>query len=141
MSTADLGILGNSMAAEELQSVATWPEWQWFETVESILEEVLSKVQESESTGTGMLYPFLDSVVESVDSLRMLVNGLKLRDSYVIARVIYETSLNACFLLTNPEALSSRASTHAKQKALRSLARAVEIAGNTIFEFEVQGAG
>lgn len=128
------------MTDEEFQSVSSWPEWQWFETVEKILDDVLSEAQQSQSAGTGMLYPFLDSVAESVDSLRILINQLKLRDSYVIARVIYETSLNACFLLTDSEALSCRARTHAMQKALRSLARAVEIAGNKIFEFKVQGA-
>ena len=72
--------------------------------------------------------------------VRFVWHGLALRDAYVIARVIYETSVNACFLLTEPEKLSERASTHAKQKALRNLVRAIELAGTSIFEFKAQGA-
>lgn len=121
-------------------SVPGWPEWRWFDSMENLLGETLSKVQEYKSDEVGALYPFLDSIAESAGSLRTLVNQLKLRDSYVIARVIYETSVNACFLLTDPEALSARASIHAKQKALRNLIRAIELAGDQIFEFKTPGA-
>lgn len=121
-------------------SVADWPEWRWFDSIDQLLGEILSNAQEGNSNEAGALYPFLDSIAESVGSLRTLVNQLKLRDSYVIARVIYETSVNACFLLTEPKALSARASTHAKQKALRNLVRAIELAGNQVFEFRAQGA-
>lgn len=120
--------------------LSAWPEWRWFDSIEKLLEETVAKVQKNETNEVGVLYPLLDSIAESVDSLRTLVNRLKLRDSYVIARVIYETSVNACFLLTNPEAISGRAHAHAKQKALRNLTRAIELAGDVIFEFKPQGA-
>lgn len=116
------------------------PEWRWFDSVEELLKGTVTKVQEYEGNEVGVLYPLLDSITESVESLRTLVNSLKLRDSYVIARVIYETSVNACFLLTNPETISGRAHAHAKQKALRNLTRAIELAGDVIFEFRPQGA-
>lgn len=119
--------------------VTDWPEWQWFNSIEKLLGDTLSNAQDGKSNDGDVLFPFLDSIAESVGTLRTLVNQLKLRDAYVIARVVYETSVNACFLLTNPEALSARATTHAKQKALRSLVRAIAIAGNQIFEFRPDG--
>lgn len=116
--------------------VSDWPEWQLFDTLNSLLADVSNKVQEANLKEIGALYPFLDSISESSVSLRLLVNKMALRDSYVIARVIYETSINACFLLTEPEVLSIRASTHAKQKALRSLVRSVKIAEDEIFDYK-----
>lgn len=116
--------------------VSEWPEWKWFDSIDKLLGETLSNVQERNSSEVGTLYPFLDAIAESLATFRTLVNQLKLRDAYVIARVIYETSVNACFLLTDPEELSTRASTHAKQKALRTLIRAIELAGDQIFEFK-----
>lgn len=121
-------------------SISGWPEWRWFDSIEKLLGDILSKVQDSKSDELGAVLPFLDSIVDSAGSLRGLIMQLKLRDSYVIARVIYETSVNACFLLTNPEALSAQAGTHAKQKALRNLVRAIELAGDQIFEYKARGA-
>lgn len=133
MSKASTRALGSEL------SISDWPEWRWFDSIDKLLGETLSRVQKHKSDELGALFPLLDSIAESVESLRILANQLKLRDSYVIARVIYETSVNACFLLTDPKALSARASTHAKQKALRNLIRAIELAGDRIFEFKAQG--
>lgn len=108
--------------------------------MEKLLEETVSKVEERKPNEVGVLYPLLDSIAESTESLRTLIKHLKLRDSYVIARVIFETSVNACFLLTDPETISGRAHAHARQKALRNLIRAIELAGDQIFEFKAQGA-
>lgn len=119
--------------------VPNWPEWRWFETMQHLLEDAISRIQQSDSPELSAIFPFLDSANESLASLGMLVKQLKLRDAYVIARVVYETSLNACFLLTDPQVLSLRAHTHAKQKALRGLVRAIEISGEKIFEFKAEG--
>lgn len=104
-----------------------------------MLVEVKAQSSESESKGVRVLYPFLDSVVESTETLRLLVKQKLLRDSYVIARVIYESSVNACFLLTEPKKLSARMYTHANQKALRSLVRTLELSGEKLFEFKPNG--
>lgn len=117
-----------------------WPEWRWFNSISGLVEQIQVKSKDADVRGTEVLYPFLDSVIDSLSSFQFLVRRLALRDAYVIARVIYETSVNACFLLTEPEKLSERASTHAKQKALRNLVRAIELAGTSIFEFKAQGA-
>ena len=100
----------------------------------------MKRVQSADSPELTVFFPYLDSVLESNDSFRLLARRKRLRDAYVIARVIYETSLNGCFVLTNPRELSIRASTHAKQKALRNVIRAIEIAGETVLRVEMQGA-
>ncbi|HDS1731372.1 DUF5677 domain-containing protein [Pseudomonas putida] len=119
--------------------VQNWPEWRWFETMQHLLEDAISRIQQSDAREISAIFPFLDSSNESLASLGMLIKQLKLRDAYVIARVVYETSLNACFLITDPQVLSLRAHTHAKQKALRGLVRAIEISGKKIFEFKAEG--
>jgi hypothetical protein len=58
----------------------------------------------------------------------------------VIARAIYETALNACFILTNPASLSERARRHASQKALRDLERSIELAGQQVIRLKWSGA-
>lgn len=120
-------------------SISDWPEWKWFDSVAELLDETVSKAQEHKASEVGVLYPLLDAIADSTESLRTLCKHLKLRDCYVIARVIYETSVNACFLVTNPETISRRAHAHARQKALRNLTRAIELAGDQIFEFKAQG--
>lgn len=123
-----------------LPLVSDWPEWKWFNSIEELFAVVTQTAQANDTYSKYALFPLLDSTAESVDTLRTLIERQKLRDSYVVARVIYETSLNACFLLTDPETLSARAGVHAKQKAMRSLVRAIELAGEKIFEFKVRGA-
>ena len=125
--------------AERNELVSDWPEWHWFETMQHLVEDAISRIQQSDSPELSAMFPFLDSANESLASLGVLVKQLKLRDAYVIARVVYETSLNACFLITDHQVLSLRAHTHAKQKALRGLARAIEVSGEKIFEFKVEG--
>lgn len=130
--------MANTPIKENDLPLQEWPEFCFFDTVVELLADVKSNAADSNKVGT--LYAFLDSVHESASSLRTLVMSQALRDSYVIARVIYETAINACFLLTSPNVLSERASVHAKQKSLRNLVRRIEIAGTSLFEFKHRGA-
>lgn len=123
---------------EEDLGVDDWPEWRYFNEVSNLLEQLISSAREADSAKVGMLFPFLDSVRDSSVSLAVLVRRQALRDSYVIARVIYETAINACFLLTDAARLSERAKVHAGQKALRSLVRQIEVSGTKVFEFKHQ---
>lgn len=118
--------------------MSSWPEWKWFETEVSLAKETLNATHHSPLYHH--IFPYLDSVNDSLESFRMLIRNGKLRDSYVIARVIYETAVNACFVLTDPEVLTARANTHAKQKTLRGLVRAIKIAGDEIFSYKMHGA-
>lgn len=128
----------NTQSKENEQPLQEWPELCFFDTVTELLADIISKSNAADSSKVGMLYAFLDSVRESASSLRTLVMRQALRDSYVIARVIYETSINACFLLTSPNVLSERARIHSNQKAFRNLVRRIEIAGTSLFEFRHQ---
>ncbi|MGB6114973.1 MAG: DUF5677 domain-containing protein [Comamonas sp.] len=121
-------------------SVQEWPEWQFLDATTELLATLTTAVRSAPSSNYGLLYPFLDSIEESTGTLRVLAERLMLRDSYVIARVIYETAINACFLLTDPTRLSERASLHAKQKTLRNLVRKIEIAGTPLFEYKQSNA-
>ncbi|WP_155524300.1 DUF5677 domain-containing protein [Burkholderia sp. PAMC 28687] len=121
--------------------VQEWPEWRFFDQTIELLADVISRVATAtDPDQVGVLYPFLDAIQESASSLRILVSHQALRDSYVIARVIYETAINSCFLLTDPAKLSVRAQVHAKQKTLRNLVRKIEIAGTPLFEFKNRNA-
>ncbi len=95
---------------------------------------------EGKENSASAVFPFLDSVLDSAESLRILSRREKLRDSYVIGRVIYETSVNACFLLTDLAVLPDRAMTHARQKTLRGLVREIELSGEKIFTYKMTGA-
>ena len=115
---------------------STWPEWHYFEEVAAPLLELTPLTKTVNPDLHGVLYPFLDSVNESAETFQLLVSRRALRDSYVIARVIYETAINACFLMTDPAILAERAHVHARQKTLRSLVRKIEVAGSPIFEYK-----
>ena len=132
------------MTSESIQKreppIQEWPEWQFLDAMTELLVALAAEVQSAPSSPYGLLYPFLDSIEESTRTLRVLANQLLLRDSYVIARVIYETAINASFLLTDPTRLSERASLHAKQKTLRNLVRRIEIAGTPLFEYKQSSA-
>lgn len=128
------------LTAEEDTSISAWPEWLYLDEVSGLLEKVIEASQDADHHQVGALFPLLDSIRESVFSLRVLAKMQALRDSYVISRVIYETSINACFLLTSPIELTNRASIHAKQKTLRNLVRRIEIAGTPFFEFKFDKA-
>jgi hypothetical protein len=69
------------------------------------------------------MYPLLDAVDESLDTLLMLVPEERMRDAYVLSRVVYETALNACYILASGDEMAHRAWGHSKQKAVRDLCR------------------
>lgn len=131
--------MSNASSVETDTPASAWPEWRYFDEVNALLGKIIAAAKDAGSSRVGALYPLLDSIEESVFSLRTLARMQALRDSYVISRVIYETSINACFLLTSPVELTNRANVHAKQKALRNLVRRIEIAGSPLFEFKATG--
>ena len=76
--------------------------------------------------------PLLYSILDSADSFRHLVRHNKVRDGYVVARTIYETVVNVCFLLASDSEIAERAWRHAKQKAVRDLDRTIEVGDQAI---------
>ncbi|WP_368041038.1 DUF5677 domain-containing protein [Acetobacter estunensis] len=112
---------------EEDIPIEKWPEWKLFHSIRKSVSEVKELSLTIEPDRIGVFFPFVDSILESMKSLEILARNEYLRDAYVISRVIFETSLNASFLLTDPKIISKRAQSHAKQKILRDLIRVIRI--------------
>ena len=74
----------------------------------------------------------LHGVLESADSFALLVRAIKVRDSYVSARTLFETTLTTAFVLAGGEPVAEKADRHARQKAYRDLSRESRVAGQTI---------
>jgi hypothetical protein len=74
------------------------------------------------------MFPMLDAIEESTGTLLDLVCLRRMRDCYVIARVVYETSVKACFILAAGDEVAERARRHLKQRSLRDLDRSFYIA-------------
>ena len=70
-----------------------------------------------------LLFPMLDAIEESTGTLERLIRIPRMRDSYVIARVVYETAVNTCFILAAGEDVAERAVRYSRQKSIRDLDR------------------
>lgn len=109
--------------------VESWPEWSLIRDERSVLSELIDAYRTRDERHLSTAYPLLDAVADSTLTLEDLCASLKLRDAYIIARAIYETAVNACFIVTGGEEVAERAWAHARQKALRDLDRTIEMAG------------
>lgn len=72
------------------------------------------------------------AIMDSVDSVLLLVRGNKTRDPLIIARSIVETVLNACFICAGGESVAKRAWNHALAKLYRDLERSSQIGDQAI---------
>lgn len=117
-----------------------WPEWPLIEGQLELVKRLWSAAKVSPSKSHSPLFPLLDAIQESTETLVNLArNSRDVRDAYVIARVVYETAVNACFILAKGEAIAERAWRHARQKSLRDLDRIVQVADKTL-RFRWSGA-
>jgi Family of unknown function (DUF5677) len=117
-----------------------WPEWLLVDQQYVLLREVMDTARESGTDHLSVLFPLLYSIEESTNTLRDLVRRDLLRDAYVIARVVYETAVNACFIAAGGPDVAARAQRHARQKTLRDLERTIEFAGQRRLEVRWSGA-
>jgi len=74
-----------------------------------------------------VVQPLLFSIRESVYSLSMLAQAGRVQDCYAISRQIYETAVNAAFILAGGPSAAMRAKQHALQKTYRENIRVLEI--------------
>jgi len=79
-----------------------------------------------------VIYPLLYSIVDSGDSFRNLARNEKVRDCYVLGRVLYETLVNALFMLAQGYSAAERAIRHARQKSIRDLDRTIQVGARTL---------
>lgn len=115
------------------KKVSDAPEWPLVSGQRQIVEELWSASKISQVSGHSPLFPLLDAVQDSTATLLDLARGgRKVRDAFVVARVVYETAVNAAFILASGPEVAERAWRYAKQKSIRDLERRVEIADETI---------
>lgn len=69
------------------------------------------------------------SMYDSLESVTWLASSHKLRDCYVVGRVVVETAVNLAFVCAQGECAAQRALSHARQKWYRNLDRQSEING------------
>jgi hypothetical protein len=79
-----------------------------------------------------VLAPLLYSIIDSNDSIAFLSQKGKVRDCFVLARTIYETTVNFCFICAKGKETVERARSHAIQKSFRDLHRELEIGTNRL---------
>ncbi len=117
-----------------------WREWRLvydhFEVTDRLREAVRTAAPSPEFN---TIFLLIDAIQESTNTLLGLVAGRRLRDAFVIARVIYETAINACFVLAGGSEVAERAWRHARQKALRDLDRRIKVGGEG-FQLRWSGA-
>jgi hypothetical protein len=88
-----------------------------------LLEEIQARV--AEWTEAGVIFPLLYAIADSNRAFHLLATHQAMRGAYVIARVSFETIVNACFIMCEGEAAVDRARRHAQQKAFRDLDREI----------------
>jgi len=106
--------------------------------VESQLEAttgIWRALRESSQVAECTIHLLLFSLDESTRTLLTLCHTGRLRDAFVISRVVYESALNACFILASGSGVAERAWRHAHQRSIRDLDRTIKIANQ---EFRVK---
>jgi hypothetical protein len=86
----------------------------------------------SEQIKTSLL--MLHSIGVSCRSISKLMEGLDMpiKDGFMLARSVFETAVNSCFILLKDASVAQTAQRHALQKTYRDLKREIEINGRAI---------
>jgi hypothetical protein len=111
---------------------ATHRIWLMFDKHVQLLAPVNQMLLEQKGERWEVLVPLMYSVQDSCDSLSFLVQQGKVRDSFVIARTIFETIVNFCFILAGGDTVAGKAKRHAMQKSYRDLKRELDIGGQKL---------
>jgi len=78
------------------------------------------------------IHALIYSAICSGESLSLLAKRTHFRDCYILGRTLFETLLNAAFILSKGQGAAIRAHRHATQKTYRNLTRELEIGGMKI---------
>lgn len=114
-----MNILGSEEAVNYMYS--------FFDDHLDIIKKLDNMIVKYEGNMWVSLIPLLYSIKDSSDTMGILIEKGKLRDSYIIARTIFETVVNACFICAEGEEAAEKSRRYAKQKAYRDLERELEI--------------
>ena len=97
-----------------------------------LLEEARQRVLSVDGEVSAAVTTLLFAAKDTGESILLLARNRRMRDSYVLSRVLFETLLNACFIYAAGEETALRAKRHAHQKVFRDLQRDLEIGGQRL---------
>lgn len=113
---------------DEFGSVdATYRMWLFFDKHVQLLTQLQSVLEAESCHRWGVLVPLSYSIQDSCKTISLLAPQGKMRDCFVIARMVFETIVNFCFICGEGDEAAARAKAHAMQKTHRDLQREVEI--------------
>ena len=117
-----------SVQAEEFSSEEGMEKCLWLLNTEiELLHLARMKCLKEKSDLWNVVNPLLFAVWDSSRTMTLLVDNYKVRDSYVVARVVVESLINICFIFAEGENAAIRAMSHARQKSYRNLERESQI--------------
>jgi hypothetical protein len=105
---------------------ATHRMWLFFDKHTQLLAQLYSALLDESGERWRVLIPLSYSMQDSCETISLLATHGKLRDCFVIARTVFETIINFCFICGEGDE-AARAEAHARQKAYRDLQRELEI--------------
>ena len=121
METGEFGTLGGLR-----------PMLEFFEKQVGLLRPVPHVLRIQEGPVWNVLHPLIFSIGDTGNSVLSLSSCDKLRDTFVLSRVLFETIVNASFILAEGDSSAARALRHAQQKAFRDLDRSIDINGQML---------
>jgi len=105
----------------------------------SLIYELAKDACVTKQKAINTIFPLLDGIAKTSESILLLSRKDRIRDVYVLGRMAYETALNVCFIVGQGDVMAERAWRHAKQKTIRDLKRAIQF-GDEFIRVEYSGA-
>ncbi len=119
--------MGHKRQQEFSSAQATHRTWLFFNKHVQLLAQLYSVLLAESGERWRVLVPISYSIEDSCKTISMLAPHGKMRNCFVIARTVFETIVNFCFICGGGNEAAARAEAHARQKAYRDLQREVEI--------------
>jgi hypothetical protein len=99
----------------------------FFDKQAHLVEQSRSRLMPENEQVWVTIIPLLYSIKDSCDSISFLAERGKTRDCFVLARTVFETIVNVCFISAKGDEGAERAKRHAVQKSYRDLQRELNI--------------
>ena len=104
----------------------------FFDKQAHLVEQSRSRLMPENEQVWVTIIPLLYSIKDSCDSISFLAERGKTRDCFVLARTVFETIVNVCFISAKGDEGAERAKRHAVQKSYRDLQRELNINGQKL---------
>ncbi len=99
----------------------------FFEQHVDMIKRVDKSIVKFQGDMWSSLIPLFYSIIDSSETISFLTEKGKLRDVYIIARTVFETTVNTCFICSKGDTAALKAKRHAQQKTYRDYERELEI--------------